>query len=506
MPPGRNGGHLTRNPFSSFLKRQDIFNTSEAVKSYRLEQYTSDALVQFIADRKLADSVDLVEGGHIGVFRTEEEEQVARRDYEAARAAGVGTGDLGVRWIANEELTNVRSRFHSFLLGNELNLCIIIQKYGLNPKLNYTGVYFGGHNLWPSKLVTELFLDAQKSSNGVEVVLHTHTPVTSLSKIHVFDNDILDLPISDDPNDVQVRQRWTLHTPRGGLSCSYVIHATNAYAGHLLPFLSESNDRMEAHEETISSSSPPEDKCPSHPPPHSKPGHPEHKHPPTRGLYSIIPTRGQVGAVRASVDASQLGWLHSWDGGGGGWEYWFPRYQESPGKHPLIILGGARQRSGGDLETGVTDDSELNPLVSQALREFLPEFLPGQFDTAGGNGSGGWEMEWVGEPFPWAVWYSFCFCFCAPCLSSRVLILDFFTDRNNGVYKDQDSVRTFRMSFLAESLKPKILLFRLDPLPLLQPQTTSQRNQIIMKDNTLLLDMRGTGCLALTPGMCYTFP
>lgn len=116
LPPGRNGGHLTRNAFSSFLKRQEKFNTSEAVKSYRLEQYTSDALVQFITDRKLAAVVDLVEGGHIGVFRTQEEEQAARKDYEAARAAGVGTGDLGVRWIANEELTNVRSRFHPILL------------------------------------------------------------------------------------------------------------------------------------------------------------------------------------------------------------------------------------------------------------------------------------------------------------------------------------------------------------------------------------------------------
>jgi len=434
LPPGRNGGHLTRNPFSSFLKRQERFNTSETVKSYRLEQYTSDALVQFIADRKLADSVDLVEGGHIGVFRTEEEEQVARRDYEAARAAGVGTGDLGVRWIANEELTNVRSRFHPILFRNEPNLfIIIIQKYGLNPELNYTGVYFAGHNLWPSKLVTELFLDAQKSSNGVDVVLHTHTPVTSFSKTRVFDNEILDLSISDDPNNLRVRRRWTLHTPRGGLSCSYVIHATNAYAGHLLPFLSESNDRMEVHEETISSSLRPEEQCLTHPPhppppsqPHPNPGQPERKHSPTRGLYSIIPTRGQVGAVRASVDASQLGWLNSWDGGGGGWEYWFPRYQESPGKHPLIILGGARQRSGGDLETGMTDDSELNPLVSQALREFLPEFLPGQFGTAGGDGSGGWEMEWVSELFPSAFSYCFCFPFWVPFVSSRVLIPHLF--------------------------------------------------------------------------------
>jgi len=231
--------------------------------------------------------------------------------------------------------------------------------------LNYTGVYFAGHNLWPSKLVTELFLEAHESSNDVDVILHTHTPVTSFSKIHVFNNDKHDLSILDENdspnlNGLLGRRKWTLHTPRGGVKCSYVIHATNAYAGHLLPFLSDSSG---------------------------------HKR------YSIIPTRGQVGAVRASVDASQLGWLNSWDGGGGGWEYWFPRYQESPSKHPLIILGGARQRSGGNLEVGVTNDSELNPLVSQALREFLPDFLPGQFGAAGDDGSGGWEMEWVGGPF-----------------------------------------------------------------------------------------------------------
>jgi hypothetical protein len=110
---------LTRNAFSSFLKRQEQSNTSEAVKSYRLEQYTADALVQFITDRNLEDEIDLVEGGHIAVFRTEEEERAARRDYEAARLAGVSTADLGIRWIENKELTEVSSWLHPILLQNE---------------------------------------------------------------------------------------------------------------------------------------------------------------------------------------------------------------------------------------------------------------------------------------------------------------------------------------------------------------------------------------------------
>jgi hypothetical protein len=104
--------------------------------------------------------------------------------------------------------------------------------------------------------------------------------------------------------------------------------------------------------------------------------------------------------VRASVNASGLGWQNAWDGGGGGWEYWFPRFQDTAaGKNPLIILGGERQFSGGRLEAGVTDDSVVNPLVSKALRGFLPRIFPSQFDTLEGDDKekveDPWEMEWV---------------------------------------------------------------------------------------------------------------
>ncbi|EEB95153.1 hypothetical protein MPER_05926, partial [Moniliophthora perniciosa FA553] len=32
-------------------------------------------------------------------------------------------------------------------------------------------------------------------------------------------------------------KRWSLQTPRGSVSCRYVVHATNAYAGHLIPHM-----------------------------------------------------------------------------------------------------------------------------------------------------------------------------------------------------------------------------------------------------------------------------
>lgn len=106
--PGRNGGHLVRNVFNSFISRQASHNTSEAIKTYLLEKYTADSLVNFISTRGLQDEVDLVEGGHITLLRTEQEEIDARNDYEAAKAAGlIAEGEMGVRWLGNEELQKV---------------------------------------------------------------------------------------------------------------------------------------------------------------------------------------------------------------------------------------------------------------------------------------------------------------------------------------------------------------------------------------------------------------
>lgn len=103
--PGRNGGHLVRNVFNSFISRQASHNTSEAIKTYLLEKYNADSLVDFINTRGLQDEVDLVEGGHITLLRTEQEETDARNDYEAAKAAGLIVE--GVRWLGNEELQKV---------------------------------------------------------------------------------------------------------------------------------------------------------------------------------------------------------------------------------------------------------------------------------------------------------------------------------------------------------------------------------------------------------------
>jgi len=110
---GRNGGHLLPNAFSGFIARKTTFNTSEAIKSYILEQHNSHGLLKFLKDRNLQDDVDLSEGGHVKLFETLDEEIAERQDFEAAQKAGL---DLtAIRWIDNQEFVEVKKMQYFFL-------------------------------------------------------------------------------------------------------------------------------------------------------------------------------------------------------------------------------------------------------------------------------------------------------------------------------------------------------------------------------------------------------
>ena len=305
----------------------------------------------------------------------------------------------------------------------------------MDPSLGYTGAKVAGHTLWPYKLVTKIFEDAQVSSDEsdlVEVILHTKTPVTGFERVQDANKQQHHHPVRDataaaggkapeftKKADEPAQRRWKLQTPRGSISCDYVVHATNGYAAHLLPFLTgqglaeDDSDTDVRHQHPLSQS--------------SNSLHSILLKPKPRGMYGIIPTRGQVGAVRASVGARDLGWQNSWNGGGGGWEYWFPRYQgleettngsyvhgiktrtwtrnengtahtqieNTRYRNPLIIFGGGRQNAGENMESGETDDGILNERVGRSLREFLPHWFPGKFE----GGEDSWEMEWVSSFF-----------------------------------------------------------------------------------------------------------
>lgn len=180
--------------------------------------------------------------------------------------------------------------------------------------------------MWPLKLVTQLYKLAKRLNPDLK--LHTNTPVTSISR------------------STTGFRRWSLSTPRGAIQCSYVLHATNAYASHLLP----------------------------------------HFH----GPKGIIQTRGQVIALRAAAPSSKIT-KDAWVVNLGYYsKYWFPRPVKSSEGNPLIIFGGARDASGPGLEAYVVDDSTLNTNVSRALRKYLPPLFPGNYEEGREP-----EMEWV---------------------------------------------------------------------------------------------------------------
>lgn len=140
-------------------------------------------------------------------------------------------------------------------------------------------------------------------------------------------------------------RRYIAHTPRGQISCAYVVHATNAHASHLLPHFT--------------------------------------------GPAGIIPTRGQAVALRAGVGRNSLG-MSGW--GNGGSEYWFPMpaTHDEPEGNPLVILGGGREVTSPEFELYEEDDSVLNEDVSRALADYLPNLFKGRYEV--GRKA---EMEWV---------------------------------------------------------------------------------------------------------------
>ncbi|KAI0057377.1 FAD dependent oxidoreductase [Artomyces pyxidatus] len=301
---GANGGHLAPHKFFEFRRNVKAFGYYDAIKGVDIEEHVASEIARILKTEGLEDKVDFVDGGRINLLFTQEEEDEAREDYEAAKIAGVDLSS--VQWLSKEDVQKT---------------------YGAP----YPAVRIPAANIWPLKFVTALYELARNATPAFSLHLHTRTPVTS---IHRLAHD----------GGRRARQ-WALQTPRGRVSCAYVLHATNAYASHLLPQLA--------------------------------------------GPVGIVPARGQIIAVRANATAAQL--TDSGFTGNEMLEYWFARPTRTPDERPLVILGGGREVSEKPYEMYEADDGELNPDVGRALRDFLPGVFPGYFEKGREP-----EMEWSG--------------------------------------------------------------------------------------------------------------
>ncbi|KAH7914955.1 FAD dependent oxidoreductase [Hygrophoropsis aurantiaca] len=377
---GRNGGHLTPAAFLSFASRAAAYGTQDAARSYALEAHVTSDLVRIVQEQAWVDEVDLVDNGHIGVFMTPEEEADAKLDWDAANATcnGKGTGMepylRGVEWLSRERM---------------------IDEYGTP----YPAIRTPGHNVYPLKLVTKLY---RRAEAGIDLTLHTRTPVLSITH-------------NTDANNSFPFRRYTLHTPRGAVSCDILVHATNAYASALVPALAgvstaglnalggENASVDTATREDISQRWEWIERAEIDAPVRALEKETRWKGERERG---ITPVRGQIVALRekpTSTGMNKMG-KSGW-GANQGLEYWFPRplsprsMSESHSKNPLIIFGGGREASHtAPFEVGVDDDSSVNPVVGEVLRAFLPGLFDAPVDDHphGERAEVEVAMEWTG--------------------------------------------------------------------------------------------------------------
>ncbi|KAH8825315.1 hypothetical protein DL96DRAFT_1670461 [Flagelloscypha sp. PMI_526] len=149
----RNGGHITPYGSHGFAALAAQYGAEEANKTFALEHYTSSEIVNLIHKHGLEDATSLIHGGHNTIFHSADDANLAKIDHEAAKAAGANVS-------------------HEVLLSeNDMR-----EKYGIR----FPGARAEGHNIWPMKLVTELYQLANTSSL-LDLSLHTLTPVISSS-------------------------------------------------------------------------------------------------------------------------------------------------------------------------------------------------------------------------------------------------------------------------------------------------------------------------------------
>lgn len=310
---------MTPAVFLEFARYEKSFGTEEAIRSIALEQHTAAEIVKIVEAHQL--EVDLVQGNHLELLITPEEFKDVEVDFAAAKAAGINMEH--VQWITKDEMEKVCQS--NSLYVTSLLMYIRYKSHGTS----YPAVRFPGHNIWPLKFVTQLYNIAKNSSSNFSLDVHTRTPVTAIKPTTASNH------------------RWELSTPRGPITCSYVIHATNGYTSHLLPHLS--------------------------------------------GHSGIIPVRGTVMALRSDTTLSEL--TTSGFSGNDGFEYWFPRPVKTPEENPLVIIGGGREVLP-RYEIYLDDDSVTDKRVTDVLRDFLPGVFPGKFEKGREP-----EMQWVSPSF-----------------------------------------------------------------------------------------------------------
>ncbi|KAI8313525.1 hypothetical protein K4K61_007652 [Colletotrichum sp. SAR11_59] len=151
-----------------------------------------------VEDIGAGGKVDLQLGGTYNIFGSQEERQDNENDMAYAKRIGM---PIESYIMSGDELSQ--------RIGVEADTAMygaaVLEKFG---------------SFYPRKFVAELFAHSLKRMPNLS--LHSHTPVSS---------------VTQDENGIE----YTVGTSEGSIKARAVVHATNAWASHLIPSLQGSN-------------------------------------------------------------------------------------------------------------------------------------------------------------------------------------------------------------------------------------------------------------------------
>ncbi|PTB63710.1 nucleotide-binding domain-containing protein [Trichoderma citrinoviride] len=185
----RNGGHIKCAPHEEFARLRKTLGEEKARRVVRLQMRHLPALKE-VGERMPWGEVREVET--VDLF-------LEGVDFERAR----GHVDGMREWLPEVDV-------HVWEAEQAR------KKFGVNRQVVGAISYQAGA-LWPYRLVTSLWHDLMTKYPGLTI--STHTPVSSIT-----------------PN-ASPTHPYTVHTSRGKIRTRHVLHATNAYTGHLVPSL-----------------------------------------------------------------------------------------------------------------------------------------------------------------------------------------------------------------------------------------------------------------------------
>ncbi|EWY92134.1 hypothetical protein FOYG_09030 [Fusarium oxysporum NRRL 32931] len=182
---GRNGGHVKPDTYSDIPKFAKLFGIETAAQLAAFEASHVPAVKDLVESEGLDCDFHVTRALDVYLDPTHAK-KIEETYREIARAGIVNLSDVAFT-----------PKKHAERVSGVKNAqgCI-----------SYTAAH-----LWPSKLVHQLL--EKLVDQGINV--QAHTPVTSISQSE--------------------GDAWSVNTPRGTIQAKKIIHATNAYASHILP-------------------------------------------------------------------------------------------------------------------------------------------------------------------------------------------------------------------------------------------------------------------------------